>query len=71
MFLGRHETIILSFEGKPLPEVPNVKADYKHDHIYVTWSKPESKYENLTYAVHFGTSIEELFEGNLKTFVED
>lgn len=61
-YVGRPQTIQVTLPGEPLPEVPHITIQNTYDQINLKWETPKTNFENITYGVYYGTSLEELFE---------
>lgn len=66
--VGKPDSLYAIGKGDPLPEVPNVILDEKSesDIVVLHWNKPKMvnymNEEEITYAVYYGTSLDELME---------
>lgn len=59
---GRPSSISTILQGAPLPEVPKVDVMHNITHTILRWAAPAGTYQNLTYGVYYGTTMDELTE---------
>lgn len=64
-YYGRQSSIYIVLAGKAIPKVLDVSVFHDGNITRLRWKKPETDMKNLTYAVYYGTTMDEMNESKL------